>query len=239
MRMRVLLRHINLLNILLLAAALFFAYYLLAPLFLASTAFKPLPLKKISSEEKDVPAAEEQRQAPSAMEYTVIAEQNVFHPERKIPVEKKDEKPLPQPEFSLYGTLVTDAVSLAYMEDRKAPRSTPGRGKRQTALKIGDSLSGYMVHEITHEKVVMVRGEDRIEVKVVSPANKKDRTETGTAASSPSPAPSHAGRMEEAPSSAPAASTRIERPARTVTQPQTPGVPRTSTPGSVGFRFTK
>ncbi|MCC6345863.1 MAG: hypothetical protein IT388_01600 [Nitrospirales bacterium] len=236
--MKALLRHINLLNFLLLAAALFITCYLLVPLFSASVAVKPLPVRKIVSEQREATAAEAQRQAPSVMEYAVIGEQNVFHPERKIPVEKNEEKLLPKPEFSLYGTLITGAVSLAYMEDRKSPRSTPGRGKRQTALKVGDSLSGYTVKEIAPERVVMMRGEDRVEVKVISPDNKKDRTEPGTAASPP--VPSQAGRMEEAPASArPASAARIERPARTVPQPQTPGGSRTSTPGSVGFRFAQ
>ncbi|MFO0753444.1 MAG: hypothetical protein U0411_08990 [Thermodesulfovibrionales bacterium] len=239
MRTSALLRHITLLNLLLAAAAVFFTCSLLLPLFSATIAVKPLPVQKIASTQREAPAAEGQRQAPPAMDYTVIAEQNLFHPERRIPVEKKEEKLLPKPEFSLYGTLVTGAVSLAYMEDRKSPRSTPGRGKRQTALKIGDSLSGYTVQEITPERVVMVRGEDRVEVKVVSPDNKKDRTEAGAAA--PAPVPSQAGRMEEAPASAPPPSARAERPVRALPPPQSPatGASRATTPGSVGFRFTK
>ena len=110
----------------------------------------------------------------------MIAEENLFHPERKIPAEKKVEQALPKPEFVLYGTLITDDIKLAYLEDRKAPYNTPGRGKRQTVLKIGDTMSSFTVKEIDTDKVVMVRGEDRIEVNVIDPAKPK-RGDTGVA----------------------------------------------------------
>jgi hypothetical protein len=64
---------------------------------------------------------------------------------------------------------------VAYMEDKKSPRTTPGRGKRQTALKKGDTLSGYTLKEIDPEQVTMVRGEDTLIVKVIDPNVKKDR----------------------------------------------------------------
>ena len=104
----------------------------------------------------------------------IISEENPFHPERKIPVEKKAEQPLPKPEFVLYGTLITDDLKMAYLEDLKAPRSTSGRGKRQVALKQGDSLSGFRVKEIEAGKVVMVRGDDRIIVPIIDPAHTRE-----------------------------------------------------------------
>jgi hypothetical protein len=82
---------------------------------------------------------------------------------------------LQKPDFVLYGTLVADNISVAYMEDKKSPRTTPGRGKRQTALKKGDTLSGYTLKEIDPEHVIMVRGEDTLIVKVIDPNVKKDR----------------------------------------------------------------
>jgi hypothetical protein len=128
--------------------------------------------KKIVGDDDEKPA---DSHIPSPADYMMIAEENLFHPERKIPAEKKEEQPLPKPEFVLYGTLITDNISLAYLEDLKAPHSTPGRGKRQTALRKGDTLSGFTLKEIETEKIVMVRGEERIELKVADSSKPKIR----------------------------------------------------------------
>lgn len=140
-----------------------------------------LPISKET--ETDNPASVQQPQLPSLTDYMSIAEQNLFHPERKIP-EKKEEKQLPKPEFVLYGTLISDTTSIAYMEDMKAPYNTAGRGKRQKAIQKGASLSGFVLSEIYHDKVVMVRGDERIEVSVLDQQNKKLRG-TDTVASAP------------------------------------------------------
>src|SRR5664279_2520708 len=107
-------------------------------------------------------------------DYVVIPEKNLFHPDRIIPVEKK-EVTIPRPEFVLYGTLIADNVVIAYLSDKKAPRTTPGRGKRQVGLKIGETLSGYTLKEVLPDRVVLRRGDDTIELKVISPENRKDR----------------------------------------------------------------
>ncbi|MEW6003375.1 MAG: hypothetical protein AB1638_12130, partial [Nitrospirota bacterium] len=114
---------------------------------------------------------------PSLTDFMMIAEDNLFHPERKIPVEKPVAPPLPKPEFVLYGTLITDDTNLAYLEDLKAPYSTPGRGKRQTALRKGDSMSGFILKDIEADKIVMVRGEEKIEVYLNDTQRPKTRKE--------------------------------------------------------------
>lgn len=135
--------------------------------------------KKPVGGEIEVPA---EKQIPSITEYTKVSEENLFHPERKIPVEKKEEKPLPKPEFVLYGTLITDTISLAYLEDLKVPRSTVGRGKRQISMKKGDTLSGFTLKEIEADKIVMVRGEEKMVVSLNDPAHPKKRESQGTVA---------------------------------------------------------
>ncbi|HMK44119.1 MAG TPA: hypothetical protein VK445_08285 [Dissulfurispiraceae bacterium] len=133
--------------------------------------------------------AAEERQAKNALQvavppmqdYLAIADRNLFHPERKIPPLVKDDQ-VPRPEFVLYGTLITDTMSIAYLVDKKAIRSTPGRGQRQNSVKLGESLGGYQLKDVQHDRIVMVRGDDRIEVKVIAPGVKKDRGE-GTASS--------------------------------------------------------
>lgn len=118
--------------------------------------------------------------APPVQDYLVVAEQNLFHPERRIPPLTAE---VPRPEFVLYGTLVSDHTRIAYISDKKAVRSTPGRGNRQNSLKIGDSLSGYQLREVHHDHIVMQRGDDTMHVRVVSPGIKKERDMQKTGAS--------------------------------------------------------
>jgi hypothetical protein len=170
-------RNINLLNIILITAIIILANYTVLPMFNMSIKYTLPAGKKTIGDTDEKPA---EGRIPSPSDYMIIAEENLFHPERKIPVEKKAEQPLPKPEFVLYGTLITDDMKLAYLEDRKAPHSTQGRGRRQTVLRLGDSMSGFTLKDIETDKVVMVRGEDRIEVNVFDPAKPK-RGDTGVA----------------------------------------------------------
>jgi hypothetical protein len=181
MRFNPLARHINILNILLLAGVIGCAFYLLPPL-LGTKVTLTMPSAKKSVEEKEEKAVEAKSLSP--LEYSIIAEQNLFHAERKIP-EKVETAALPKPEFVLYGTMITDGLSIAYMEDLKAPASTPGRGKRQRALRAGSLLSGYTLSEVYHDRVIMARGEDRMTIKVAGRDKKASVPETAAPAQRP------------------------------------------------------
>ena len=185
-RIRIFLKNVNPLNIMLIALIVFMANYAVLPLLNMKITYTPVAHKKISNvASKDKGDESVEGQNPSAMDYTIIADQNLFHPERIIPPEKKEEAALPKPEFVLYGTLITDDVSLAYMEDKKALRTTPGRGNRQTVLKKGNTLSGFTLKEIDPDKVVMVRGEETLVVKVMDSSAKKQREVVGTTTTAP------------------------------------------------------
>lgn len=205
-----LLRNINVLNIILLVAALLLADYVVLPLLNVKVKYVPAIPKKQSAEKEEKPA---QSQISNPTDYTIIADQNLFHPERKIPPEKKQEVALPKPEFVLYGTMITDNMSFAYLEDKKAPRSTPGRGKRQTALKQGEAMSGYTLKEVAHDKVTMVKGEETLTLKVIDSSIKKDREAVSTPVT-PSVSPAPAAQVQPAPGAQP------QRPAQ---QPSVPG----------------
>jgi hypothetical protein len=158
-----LLRNIHVLNLALAAVILYFAFYLLFPLTEMPVTYNPPPVKKPTTEKTETEPPLQQTHNP--MEYVLIADQNLFHPDRKIPPEKKAEAPLPKPEFVLFGTLITSDLGIAYLEDKKsAPVTTPGRGKRQTALKKGESLSGFILKELFNDRVVMNRGEETMTV---------------------------------------------------------------------------
>ena len=140
---------------------------------------KPKPV-----EEAEKPQEKNSNVLPS--DYTVIGELNLFHPERRIPVEKKAEE-IPKPELILYGTMVQDNVQYAFIEDKKNPKTTPGRGNRQTIIKKGDVIGGFVVSEIRADRITLTKGDEKMTVLLTS-ADKRNGSTAGTEANSPSPA---------------------------------------------------
>jgi hypothetical protein len=154
---RYLARSISILNLLLAGAIAAILAYALFPLLGTKMTYRPQPAKEreVAAMEKPVPAP-----PPVPSEYTVVAENNLFHPERRIPPDKKEEKLLPKPELTLYGTVITDDLSIAYIEDKKSPYSTPGRGKRPRAMKKGDVISGFVLKNIETNRITLTRNEE-------------------------------------------------------------------------------
>ncbi len=197
-KVRRILGNLNVINILLAAVLLLFLSYGVLPM-LGGNVRISVPAAKKQPAAAPAAAKPEESKTPSPADYVVIAEQNLFHPERKIPVDKKDAAaPLPKPEFVLYGTLLTDDLHIAYMEDRKAPQNSPSRGKKQIPVKLGEPLSGFTLKEIDADKVVMARGEEKIVVYLNDATMPKER---GTAAPAAAPAaaarPMPAGRTAQ------------------------------------------
>ncbi len=166
-KIRNLLININLLNIVLFLICLYFAIYILFPTLSLKISYTLPSTKSVEEDISNEPLSSQR--IPSMSEYASISDDNAFHPERKIPLEKKADDQTsqpPQPELVLYGTLITDDVSYAYLEDLKALRNTPGRGRRQITLKKGDSLGGFVLKEIETDKITMVRGDEKLIVEV-------------------------------------------------------------------------
>ncbi|TAN45585.1 MAG: hypothetical protein EPN22_02165 [Nitrospirae bacterium] len=175
---RYILRNLTTLNIVLFAVLLLALKYLVMPLLTSEIKFKPVSPKKTKVE---LNAAVPDNKTLSPIDYALIAEQNLFHPERKIPIETKDEKQAPKPEFVLYGILATEDTTIAYVEDKRASSASTARGKRQQALKRGDTLSGFKLETIDEDRVVMSRGDDKITVFIAEKQRQKAKTATGPA----------------------------------------------------------
>jgi hypothetical protein len=163
-KLRYAFKSINVFNFLLLLAVAAAVYNVIIP-------FMNLNIKMtMPAIGKSVPGPAEYQeivQIPKHDDFVPVEENNLFHPERRIPPEKKVENApavIPKPDLSLFGTLISDTISIAYIEDRKAPYSTPGRGKRQTQLKKGDSISGYVLQDIEHDRIVLVNGVEKLVV---------------------------------------------------------------------------
>lgn len=160
---RYILNNINPLNIILIASAILIGLAALSPYFYSQVLYK-LPVAKPPSVEEDKQPDAAAVVSPSLSDYMVIADQNLFHPDRKIPLEKKEAQQIPKPELILYGTLITEGMSVAYVEDKKNPKTSPGRGKRQNVMKKGDSVGGFVLKEIEADKIMLSRGDETMVV---------------------------------------------------------------------------
>jgi len=164
-------------------------------------------------------------QGSSSADYALISEQNLFHPERKIPPEKQQEKIIPKPDLFLYGTLIMDDTSFAFVEDRKVPYSTAGRGKRQLTLKKGENLGGYILSEIEANRIVLVKGEEKLVV-MLDDRQKKRINEQ------PSALPATPGAISDGKSQLPSVVSPSHQTAPSSTRAVTLPVPGTAVSGS-------
>jgi len=213
---RYILKSINTLNLLLAAVLLLMAGYVLLPLSRTGTVSVSAPKVKPAAKQAEVRQAPEE-QSISAADYMVIADRNLFHPERIIPVEKKEDKPLPKPDFVLYGTLIDGDTRIAFMDDLKAPYTTPGRGKRQRVIAQGGNLSGYVLSEVHEDRVVMTRGEEKLPVNLDDKLNKRKTPAETTTAQAPAaagkPQPAAAAPAFRPPTPTPAPAPAAQNPA--------------------------
>jgi len=176
--MKYILKNITLLNILLIIVIIMGINYIALPFFNVDIKYIPPHVKEITNKDSGIP----EKKPPSFTEYMIIAEQNPFHPERIIPVEKvekkeekkEEKKPLPKPEIVLYGTVISDDISLAYIEDKKNPVTTPGRGKRVSVIKKGQEVGGFILKEIQSDKIVLEREKEKMIVNLISPSKKRE-----------------------------------------------------------------
>jgi hypothetical protein len=219
-KIRYFLSNVNILNILLAGVLIAVAYFTFSPGASVRVRHrKPVIKKSADKKPAEAKKAAQDEKNPFPTDYMIVAEQNLFHPDRKIPEQKTQKQVvvLPKPDFVLDGTLITDDLKIAFMEDKKAPVSTPGRSNRQTPLKIGNSLSGFTLMEIDKDKVVMQRGEEKMVVALESPEKSKIRQTQQTATARPGspPAISQQGAAARpAPSVAPAPSREGRNPPR-------------------------
>ena len=167
-KLRYLFKNVTVLNVLLIITLVFLTSYGFLTFSKINIQYSPQAHKKAVPDTEGT-ISEKQLSSPAdyIADYIIVAEQNIFHPERKIPLEKKEEPPpLPKPDVVLYGTMISDGVSLAYLEDLKAPRNTPGRGKRQLTMREGDIISGFVIKKIEADKIQMARGQEEMVVSI-------------------------------------------------------------------------
>jgi hypothetical protein len=233
-----LINSLNVLNLSLLVAAGVFFFYFLNPLLSASLSVNVPSPKEISP---GMSVSADEATKPSLSDYAVIGEQNLFHPNRVITTEKKADPIVPKSELVLYGTLITDGLKIAFLQDKKAAPTTPGRGARQIAVKEGENVGGYTLKQITEKMIFLVNGEEQMTLYL---DELKDRKVEMTGTGRPQPAaqtiqpaqrtPPPASSPPAMPSSPPGGSFAQPASQAPVAQPRTPSAMQTFPPIPVG-----
>ncbi len=117
-------KSINLLNLLLIAATILLAAHLLPSLATKATYRSP----KLQGTPEAQAGNLESSQSPPPSDYMVVAEQNVFHPERKIPPETKGEKEKPKPNSFYTAQCSRTACGLRTWRTGNLLRARPEEG---------------------------------------------------------------------------------------------------------------
>lgn len=123
--------------------------------------------------------------------YMVVTDKNLFHTDRKL-VQIKKEVEIPPPDLIVYGTIITDNLKLAYVEDKHVPFSTQGRGQRQRTVRLGEVLSGYTLKTVTPDKVEFVKDDKVLSVDVIDSNRKSRQGAQFSATGQPNPAAGNA-----------------------------------------------
>jgi hypothetical protein len=159
-----LLKNVMLINILFLSGAITLAVCLIG-LYSSKVMIPAIILPKLTAAQEESAAVDTRgtltSRTPSLSDFMTVAENNLFHPERRVPPDKKEET-APKPELILFGTLIDGKEDLAFIEDKRSPKTTPGRGKRQVTVKKGDVLNGFAVTAIETDRIRLVRGEEML-----------------------------------------------------------------------------
>ncbi len=138
-------------NLALTGIAIFFGFRLYV--IWASPSEEALPSKKKAEVEKTkTDSAESQRNMGA---YQIIAQKDLFRPSRtewKVEGSKSPQTPPPK----LFGIMITDKDKVAILED-------PSTNKRKT-YRTKDRIGSFVVSEIENNKVILMRGEERVVV---------------------------------------------------------------------------
>ena len=137
--------------------------------------------KKDGVKKSEFPAAESLPVLPAAggssirESLMVIAEKNIFHPDRKefdLPA-AVPAKPTARPSIQLFGVLISNdlkAVSIAN------PSKPIPKGERETkTMKIGDRVGDYQLTQIMADRIILEAPGDTYEVLLYDPKSPKKR----------------------------------------------------------------
>jgi hypothetical protein len=149
----------------------------------ATTVIKREVPKKPESKGETVPATLGPKEGLPREGYKVIAEKNIFNPERKefpaIAGDDASKRPNVRPQVTLYGVVMAGDYLSATVINPGRPLQ---KGEREArTVKIGDRIGDYKVAKILEDRIVMENAGDTFEVLLYDPSAPKRRMEVKTA----------------------------------------------------------
>jgi hypothetical protein len=127
-----------------------------------------------------------QKEPTTVESYVLIAEKNIFTPERKDfpiirpPGAELAKKPLVRPKIILYGVTFSGDYQSASIVNQGRPIQ---KGEREImTLKVGDRIGEYQLAKILPDRIMMAAPEDTFEVLLYDPKMPKKRVYTKTEA---------------------------------------------------------
>ena len=136
--------------------------------------------KKSGTKIEGSPSIVGQKEPTTIEAYILIAEKNIFNPERKdfpiitSPVAEPPKKPLVRPKIILYGVTFAGDYQSASIANLGRPVQ---KGERETmTLKLGDRIGEYQLTKILPDRIMMEAPEDTFEVLLYDPKMPKKRT---------------------------------------------------------------
>ena len=139
-------------------------------------------VRKLEKKPQASPILGGQKEPPSIKSYILIAEKNIFSPERKefslLTGAGGGKKPLVRPQVILYGVTIFDSY-------RAASIVSPGRplkkGEREMiTLKVGDPVGEYKIAKILSDRITLQAEEDSFDVLLYDASMPKKRMDVKT-----------------------------------------------------------
>ena len=113
--------------------------------------------QQIQADKKDTMSRRQVNLNESA--YLVIVEKDLFRPSRTDPkTDSGTQISHPSELLKLFGTIIMNNEKIAILEDPSTKKSKP--------YHINDSLSGFVITDIQKDKIVVLRGDEKIEIKL-------------------------------------------------------------------------
>lgn len=136
-------------------------------------------------------------------EYQVIAQKDLFRPSRTEYRPETATSLSQGPPPKLFGIMIMDNDRVAILEDSSS--------KKRKTYRIKDSIGDFVVSDIESNKVVLMRGEEKVvvnlrEIKVISPPSRPGPVPTQSRAIQPRPAPRPIPPLSQKPPVSPAPS---------------------------------
>jgi hypothetical protein len=130
------------------------------------------------------PSGSASAEEPASREgVNVIAEKNIFNPERKefsTQGAASMAKPVSRPQITLSGVVMAGDYQIATIINPGRPLY---KGERETkTIKVGEMVGEYKLTKIMPDRIVMEGGEDSFEVLLYDPRSPKRRVEMRTPA---------------------------------------------------------